>query len=214
MKIWAKSKMQIENELLKRKKELLLKMLFNREIAFFWNFIEKDSIRSEVFSFMKIRIVSHEVWQIFEFHVFQALMKIITEIIKNRFKNDVLKFCYEFYRNSWFLIKKKEKKKYSLINVVLKMNRVIIRNANLFFTIDEFWRNLQTVQSSRLWICSLNTINYRQLRNVTIWSSSWRRLIWWEWQRFSWKRSILWFNSFEWSIKLSLIVFFITRCRS
>jgi hypothetical protein len=32
----------------------------------------------------------------------------------------------------------KEKKKYRLINVVLKMNRIIIRNANLLFAIDEF----------------------------------------------------------------------------
>jgi CRISPR/Cas system-associated protein Cas10 (large subunit of type III CRISPR-Cas system) len=53
--------MQIEDELLKRKKKLLLEMLFNRETAFFWNFIEKNSIRSEVSSFMKIRIISHEV---------------------------------------------------------------------------------------------------------------------------------------------------------
>ncbi len=54
-------RMQIEDELLKRKKEFFFEMLFNREIAFFWNFIEKNSIRSEVSSFMKIRIISHEV---------------------------------------------------------------------------------------------------------------------------------------------------------
>jgi hypothetical protein len=36
-------RMQIKNELLKRKKELLLKMLFNHEIALFWDFIKKDS---------------------------------------------------------------------------------------------------------------------------------------------------------------------------
>jgi hypothetical protein len=59
--------MQIENELLKRKKKLLLEMLFNRETALFWDFIEKDSIRSKVSSFMQIRIISHEVWQVFEF---------------------------------------------------------------------------------------------------------------------------------------------------
>ncbi len=54
-------KMQIKNELLKRKKELLFEMSFNREIALFWNFIEKDSIHSKISSFMKIRIISHEV---------------------------------------------------------------------------------------------------------------------------------------------------------
>ncbi len=130
--------MQIENELLKRKKEFFLEMLFNREIALFWDFIEKDSICSEISSFMKIRIISHEIWQVFEFQIFKALMKIIAEMIKNRIKDDALKFCYESYRNSWFLVKKKKKEKYRLINVVLEMNRVIIRDANLFFAIDEF----------------------------------------------------------------------------
>jgi hypothetical protein len=129
--------MQIENELLKRKKEFFLEMLFNREIALFWNFIEKNSIRFEISSLMKIRIVSHEVWQVFEFQIFKALMKTVAEMIKNRIKNNVLKFCYESYRNFWFLVKKK-KKKYRLINVVLKMNRIIIRDANLLFAINEF----------------------------------------------------------------------------
>jgi hypothetical protein len=114
-------------------------MLFNREIALFWDFIEKDLICFEVSSFMKICIVSHEVWQVLKFQVFKALIKKVAEMIKNRIKDDVLKFCYEFYRNSWFLVKKKEKEKYRSINVVLKMNRIIIRNANLFFAIDEFF---------------------------------------------------------------------------
>jgi hypothetical protein len=53
--------MQIKNELLKRKKEHFFEMLFNREIAFFWDLIEKDFVRFEISSLMKIRIVSHEI---------------------------------------------------------------------------------------------------------------------------------------------------------
>ncbi len=131
-------RMQIKNELLKRKKEFLLKMLFNREVALFWNFIEKDSIRSKITSLMKIRTMSHEAWQILEFQIFKTLIEIVAEMMRNRIKNDVLEFCYEFYRNSWFFVKKKKKEKYRLINAVLKMNRVIIRNANLFSAINEF----------------------------------------------------------------------------
>jgi hypothetical protein len=130
-------RMQIKNELLKREKELLFEMLFNREIAFFWDFIEKDSIRSKVTSLMKIRTMSHKAWQIFEFQILKALTEIVAEMIKDRIKDDVLEFCYEFYRNSWFLMKKK-KKKYRLINAAFKMNRVIIRNANLFSAMNEF----------------------------------------------------------------------------
>jgi hypothetical protein len=131
-------RMQIKNELLKRKKKLLLKMLFNREVALFWDFIEKDFVRSEISSLIKIRTVSHEAWQVSEFQVFKALIKTIAEIIKNRIKDDVLEFCYESCRNSWFLVKKKKKEKYRLINVVLEMNRITIRNANLSSAMNEF----------------------------------------------------------------------------
>jgi beta-N-acetylglucosaminidase len=60
-------KMQIKNELLKREKKFFFEMSFNREIAFFWDFIEKDLIRSKITSFMKICTMFHEAWQIFEF---------------------------------------------------------------------------------------------------------------------------------------------------
>ncbi len=53
-------RMQIKNELLKREKDFFFEMLFNREIAFFWDFIEKDSIRSKITSLMKNRTMSHE----------------------------------------------------------------------------------------------------------------------------------------------------------
>jgi hypothetical protein len=131
-------RMQIKNELLKREKELLFEMLFNREIALFWDFIEKDSVRSKVTSLMKIRTMSHEAWQILEFQILKALIEIVAKMIKNRIKSDVLKLCYESYRNSWFLVKKKKKKKYRLINVALKMNWIIIRDANLLSAIDEY----------------------------------------------------------------------------
>jgi hypothetical protein len=128
----------MKNELLKREKELLFEMLFNREIALFWNFIQKDSVRSKITSLMKIRTMLYEAWQILEFQISKALTRIIAKMIKNRIKNDVLELCYEFYRNSWFFVKKK-KKKYRLINIALEINRIIIRNANLFFAIDEFF---------------------------------------------------------------------------
>jgi hypothetical protein len=92
--------MQIKDELLKRKKEILLEMLFNREITLFWDFIEKDSVRSKITSLMKIRTMLHKAWQILEFQIFKALIEIIAEIIKNRIKNDVLELCY--YVSKWF----------------------------------------------------------------------------------------------------------------
>jgi hypothetical protein len=62
LKFKRTQKIQIENELLKRKKAFFLKMLFNREIAFSWDFIEKDLVCSKITSFMKICTVFHETW--------------------------------------------------------------------------------------------------------------------------------------------------------
>jgi hypothetical protein len=42
------------------------------------------------------------------------------------------------YHNSWFLAKKKDKISYRLINTVMEMNQVIIRNANMAPSADEF----------------------------------------------------------------------------
>ncbi len=62
------------------------------------------------------------------------------EIFKDRVKKDIFKLSYDPYRNPWFLVKKKEKGKYRLINTVIKINRVIIRDANLPSFINEFFK--------------------------------------------------------------------------
>ena len=62
------------------------------------------------------------------------------EILKDRVKKDILKPNDGLYRNPWFLIKKKKKGKYRLINITIKINRVTIRNANLPPFINEFFK--------------------------------------------------------------------------
>ena len=59
-------------------------------------------------------------------------------MLKDRIKKDILKPNYDPYRNPWFLVKKKEKGKYYLINTIMEINRVTIRNANLPPSVNEF----------------------------------------------------------------------------
>src|SRR6266498_286730 len=61
------------------------------------------------------------------------------EMLKNRVEKDIFKPNYNPYRNPWFLIKKKEKGKYRLINITIEINRVTIRNANFPPSINEFF---------------------------------------------------------------------------
>ncbi len=59
------------------------------------------------------------------------------EMLKDRVEKGVFKPSHGPYRNPWFLMKK-EKGKYRLINVVIEINRVIIKDANLPPSVDEF----------------------------------------------------------------------------
>jgi hypothetical protein len=49
----------------------------------------------------------------------------------------MLEPCHGFYRNLWFLIKKKDGK-YRLVNHAVEFNKVIIKNANLLLAVNSF----------------------------------------------------------------------------
>ncbi len=61
----------------------------------------------------------------------------IAEIIINRIKTEILKYYNKLYRNLWFLMKKNNTK-YWLINIVIYINKIIIKNANLSSLVDDF----------------------------------------------------------------------------
>src|SRR6266511_2331519 len=62
------------------------------------------------------------------------------EMFKNRVKKDMLKLNHNLYRNPWFLVKKKEKGKYRLINTTIKINRVIVKDTNFPPSVNEFFK--------------------------------------------------------------------------
>ena len=61
------------------------------------------------------------------------------EIFKDRVEKDIFKPNHDPYRNPQFLVKKKKKDKYCLINIIMEINRVIIKNINLPPSINEFF---------------------------------------------------------------------------
>ena len=50
----------------------------------------------------------------------------------------VIKPCHNLHQNLWFLVKKNTLGKYRLVNIAVEFNRVIIRDANLPFSANEF----------------------------------------------------------------------------
>jgi hypothetical protein len=72
------------------------------------------------------------------FPIPRALKKKVIKMLNDRIKRDILKKSESPYRNSWFLAKKKNKISYRLVNAVMEMNRVTIKDINMFPSADEF----------------------------------------------------------------------------
>ena len=90
----------------------------------------------------KICIVSHKVWQTFNFSILKVLKLIIIKMFQEKIDVDFLKFNFDSYKNFWFLIDKKIKNKYQMINTIMNMNEMIIRDVNLSLNIEKFLKNL------------------------------------------------------------------------
>ena len=71
-------------------------------------------------------------------------------MLKERIKSGKLECCDGPYRNPWFLVGKKEKGKYRLINAAMVINKHTIRDANLPPSIDEFSKEFASCQVALL----------------------------------------------------------------
>ena len=65
----------------------------------------------------------------------------VVEILRDRLKRGIIKESYTPYRNTWFLVKKKDGK-YRLINLAIKLNVVTIRDAMIPPSADEYIADL------------------------------------------------------------------------
>jgi len=59
-------------------------------------------------------------------------------MLKKWLDSDILKPCQEPYQNSWFLVQKSQKEKYHLINAVMHINKVTIKDVNISSNIEQF----------------------------------------------------------------------------
>ena len=59
-------------------------------------------------------------------------------MLQEKLKMGVIEPCHGPYRNPWYLVKKTTPGKYRLVNVVVELNRVTIKDANLPPSVDKF----------------------------------------------------------------------------
>ena len=141
-------KKMLVNDSMQMKKKNLLFCLYNRKIAFVWDFSEIDQIKFEIILFMKIWIVFYEIWQVVDFFIFKTFQRTIIKMLREKMNAELFEKCYNSYRTFWFLIKKSNK--YRMINAALNINRVTIRNTNLFFQINTFVKEFDDMQITSL----------------------------------------------------------------
>ncbi len=82
-----------------RKKNLILKILFNKKAVLAWDFFYFNKIKNEVTPFIKIKIKLYKAWQAAVFRTLKALNNKIVTILKKRLNIKTLKYCSEPYRN-------------------------------------------------------------------------------------------------------------------
>ena len=73
-----------------------------------------------------MRTLLHEAWQIPRFKVPYALRDTVDTMLKQRMQVGILEHRHGSYQNPWFLVKKKGKDAYCLINTVIYPNKVTI----------------------------------------------------------------------------------------
>jgi hypothetical protein len=72
------------------------------------------------------------------FPISRALKEKVIKMLNDRIKRGMLKKSEGPYRNPWFLTKKKDKISYRLVNAIMEINRVTIRDINMSPSADEF----------------------------------------------------------------------------
>ena len=132
------AKMIIGDGMTSQEKDLLTEMLYNREAVLAWDCTEMEKVKKEVAPPQKIQTIEHKAWQVLGFQIPKALSSMVIDILQERLKMGVIEPSHGAYQNPWYLVKKSTSGKYRLVNVIVELNRVTVRDANLPPSADEF----------------------------------------------------------------------------
>jgi len=79
--------------------------------------------------------------------VLRALKEELINMLKKQLDSDILEPCQGPYQNPWFLVQKSQKGKYHLINAVMYINKVIIKDINISLNIKQFVKEFTNLQA-------------------------------------------------------------------
>jgi len=134
--------MKIDNDFLNsREKFLFIEILFEFEDAIAFDDSKMKMLNFFIESFIIIHIVFHIFWQRRNVRFSKIMQEVAIEMIKKKLNNEIFEFSQESYRSSFFLIEKKEKDTYRMINDIQMLNKIIIRDSEISFVVNEFSKN-------------------------------------------------------------------------
>ncbi|CAI6342054.1 unnamed protein product [Periconia digitata] len=125
------------NQLSPQEVDMFKQMLLNREAAIAFTFRESGRIHPEVSPPYKIHTKPHTAWQANSFKPPKSAEQEVLKMLKERIDKLVLEQCDSQYRNSWFLVAKKDGGHRLIMNAI-KYNAVTIRDAALPPCADDF----------------------------------------------------------------------------
>lgn len=140
---------QIGDRFTPLEKALFREILYRREAALGWDWLDTGKIKSVVAPDYEIRTVPHSAWQAKSIPVPLGMMDKFLKVLRIRIEKGILEESHAAYRNAWFIVKKKDGG-LRLINSATKLNAVTIRDAWMPENCDEF--------SADFAMCSLVTL--------------------------------------------------------
>ncbi|EFW13381.1 conserved hypothetical protein [Coccidioides posadasii str. Silveira] len=143
-------KLKIGFKLTSQKKEFFISVLYKHEGALAWSFKDLYGIHPECLPPQVIQTEPHEAWQTKTYQISHALHDKLIKIIQDRLEAKTLEPCHGSYTNSYFLVAKKQKGKYHLVDTVHMYNKVTIQDTFISPNVDKY-----TEDFSRLVMASL-----------------------------------------------------------
>jgi hypothetical protein len=133
------TKMKIGNGFLSdAEKQLFIDILYEYEGAVAFDDSEMGLLNPEIEPPVVMHTVPHVPWQQQSLRLPKAMQEAASTIIKEKLANGILEFSEGPYRGRFFLVEKKEKGSWRLINDAQPLNKVTIRDAGMPPAVDEF----------------------------------------------------------------------------
>ncbi|KAH7147253.1 hypothetical protein DER46DRAFT_466498, partial [Fusarium sp. MPI-SDFR-AT-0072] len=103
-----KLKDQVSRTLTTAELDVFLEIMYNREAALAWDFMECGQLDLIVAPPQVLKVVPHKAWQARDIPIPKGCEAAVIRLLKERLAQGVLEESHRAYQNPWFLVAKKD----------------------------------------------------------------------------------------------------------